>query len=136
MPLYEYECKNKHHIEVLRPFDRRSNSVVCGCGETATLMVSMPAKTAYGWGDTKWDGYYDRGLGVKLRDKSHREQVMQARGLRECQDGEVEAEQRKVMREHEAHEKNIKTYQRVLEDTGSSAMAMKQTFPDAGVRDV
>ena len=58
---------------------------------------------------------------------------MQERGLRELQPGEVEAEQRRVTREHEQHEQNVQTYQRVLEDTGSTAMAMAQTFPDVEV---
>ena len=90
----------------------------------------MPAKTAWQWGDTNWDGLYDRGLGTKIRDKKHREQIMNERGLRQLQDGEVEAEQRRVMREHEQHEKNINTFKKVLNDTGSTSKAMAQTFPN------
>tara|TARA_R100001086_G_scaffold96699_4_gene48089 strand:- start:536 stop:712 length:177 start_codon:yes stop_codon:yes gene_type:complete len=58
---------------------------------------------------------------------------MAERGLRECAPGEVEAEQRRVAREHEQHERNMKTYQSVLADTGSTAMAMAQTFPNPEV---
>jgi hypothetical protein len=61
---------------------------------------------------------------------------MRERGLRNLEDGEVEAEQRRLSTESDSHDKNMKTYQRVLDDTGSSAIAMKQTFPDAGVCDV
>jgi len=54
---------------------------------------------------------------------------MAAKGLRELQDGEVEAEQRRVQREHDQHNENVSTYQKVLEDTGSPVKAMEQTFP-------
>ena len=58
---------------------------------------------------------------------------MKARGLRELAPGEAEAEQSRAVREHEAHERNIQTYQRVYEDTGSDVLAMKETFPDPEV---
>ncbi len=58
---------------------------------------------------------------------------MAERGLRELQPGEVEAEQRRISREHDEHERQVQTYQRVLEDTGSTGMAMAQTFPDVEV---
>lgn len=133
MPLYEYHCRSGHLIEKLRKYERRFDEVVCECGQQASIVVSMPAKMAYQWGDTKWDGRYDRGLGVKLRDKKHREQVMKAKGLRPLEDGEVEAEQRRVSREHDAHNAQVKKYQQVLKDTGSTAKAMAETFPDTGV---
>jgi hypothetical protein len=91
------------------------------------------SKTANRWGDTQWDGKVDRGLGVTLRDRRHREQLMAARGLREAEEGEVEAEQSRVTAQHDQDNKNMKTYQRVLEDTGSSSLAMAQTFPDVEV---
>lgn len=134
MPLYSYRCRSGHVIEELRKFDRRMDELSCGiCQQPATIVVTMPAKTAWQWGDTKWDGFYDRGLGITYRDKSHRESVMADRGLRPLEDGEVEAEQSRVSREHEQHNKNVETFKRVLEDTGSSAMAMAQTFPDPEV---
>lgn len=58
---------------------------------------------------------------------------MKERGLRELREGEVEAEQRRVMREHEQHETNMATFQRVLKDTGSSSKAMAETFPNPEV---
>ena len=48
-------------------------------------------------------------------------------------EGEVEAEQSRVTAQHDQDNKNMKTYQRVLEDTGSSSLAMAQTFPDVEV---
>tara|TARA_R110002110_G_scaffold51805_11_gene151539 strand:- start:3140 stop:3421 length:282 start_codon:yes stop_codon:yes gene_type:complete len=88
------------------------------------------AKTALRWGDTQWDGKHDRGLGVTLRDRNHRDAVMRSRGLRPLEDGEVEAEQSRVTSEHDRCEQNMKTYQRVLEDTGNTSIAMAETFPN------
>lgn len=134
MPLYEYVCRAGHSIEVLRKYETRLNAIVCDvCGNPSTIVVSAPAKTALSWGDTEWDGRYDRGLGAQLRDKKHRESLMKAKGLRQLEDGEVEAEQRRAIREKETHEAQMNTYQTVLKDTGSTAMAIAQTFPDAGV---
>ena len=134
MPLYEYKCRAGHSIEKLRKYTSRLDEVVCDtCGGHATIAVSMPAKTVLGWGDTPWDGKYDRGLGVKIRDKKHREAVMKAKGLRQLEPGEVEAEQRRATREKEAHDAQVNKFQTVLKDTGSTSMAMAQTFPDAGV---
>jgi putative FmdB family regulatory protein len=133
MPLYEYSCACGRRLERLRPIDKRSTPVDCPCGLQAKHVPSMPARTAFSWGDTKWDGFYDRGLNVTLRDKNHRKAVMKQRGLRELQPGEVEAEQSRVLREHEQHEKNIKTYTTALKETGSTETAMARTFPNPEV---
>lgn len=131
MPLYEYRCaRTGRVVESLRKYEERK---YCPCGCGATQLVSAPAKTALRWGDTAWEGRYDRGLGMTYRSRAHRDEIMASRGLRECEPGEVEAEQRRVTNEHVKHEQNIQTYQRVLEDTGSTAMAMAQTFPNAEV---
>lgn len=133
MPLYDYQC-DCQKIELVRKYERRDDEMICSsCGTAFVRLVSMPSKTAWSWGDTQWDGYHDRGLNMKLRDKKHRDKVMQARGLREVNDGEVEAEVRRVTREHDEHERNMRTYQKVLKDTGSASTAMAQTFPNPEV---
>ncbi len=133
MPLYEYRCICGQHYERLRDMNSRSIPVDCLCGRQATHVPSMPARTAYGWGDTKWDGFHVRALNVTYRDKKHRDSVMKKRGLRQLQPGEVEAEQRRVSREHEQHERNIKTYTTALKETGSTETAMARTFPNPEV---
>ena len=133
MPLYEYACQDGHLSTDLRKYEERDALSVCRCGHPLSRLVSAPAKTAWSWGDSKWDGYHDRGLNMTLRDKKHREQVMKSRGLREVNDGEVEAEVARATREQEKHDKNMATYQRVLSDTGSHGIAMAQTFPDPEV---
>tara|TARA_R100001086_G_scaffold217333_2_gene133754 strand:+ start:348 stop:749 length:402 start_codon:yes stop_codon:yes gene_type:complete len=133
MPLYEYRCACGMHYERLRTMSSRSTPVQCVCGLEARHVPSMPARTAFAWGDTQWDGFHDRGLNITLRDKKHREAVMKKRGLRELQPGEVEAEQRRVCREHEQHEQNIKTYTTTLKETGSTETAMARTFPNPEV---
>ncbi len=129
MPLYEYRCRSGHVIMHLRSYKNRQAATKCDCGQAASIIVSAPARTSYKWGDTKWDGFHDRATGVTYRDENHRKRVMAAKGLRELQDGEVEAEQRRVQREHDQHNENVSTYQKVLEDTGSPVKAMEQTFP-------
>ena len=134
MPIYEYRCRAGHTTERFRKYEASRRPVQCKtCGAGAQLVPSLIAKTASSWGDTEWDGRHDRGLGVTLRDRRHREQLMAARGLREVEEGEVEAEQSRVTAQHERDEQNMKTYQRVLKDTGSTSMAMAQTFPDPEV---
>ncbi len=108
MPLYEYRCRSGHEITKLCKYEARLTSIICHCGQHASIMVSMPAKTAWAWGDTNWDGYHDRGLNMTLRDQKHREQVMRQRGLREVNDGEVENEIRRATSEHEKHERDMK----------------------------
>lgn len=130
MPLYEYRCALGHGTTALRRMDDRHLELACGrCGAPAALGVSAPAKTAWRWGDTKWDGRYDRGLGVQLRDERHRKAVMQQRGLRELEDGEVEAEVRRVSLEQEAHESRVATFTRTLRETGDASFAAAETFP-------
>ncbi len=61
MPLYEYNCRRSgRRVEALRTFEDRKECP-CGCG--ASRLISAPAKTALKWGDTAWEGRYDRGWG-------------------------------------------------------------------------
>jgi len=130
MPLYEYCCALGHKTAALRRMDDRYLSLACArCGAPSTLGVSAPAKTAWRWGDTKWDGRYDRGLGVQLRDERHRKAVMAERGLRELEDGEVEREVRRVSADQEAHDARVATFTRTLRETGDASRAAAETFP-------
>lgn len=127
MPLYEYPCQRTgRRVEVIRRYEERA---LCPCGCGAKRIISAPAKTAMKWGDTPWDGRYDRGLGTKLRDRNHRDRIMQQRGLRELQDGEVDAEVRRAEKESEAHEANVQTYKKHLAETGDAGLAIARTFP-------
>lgn len=127
MPIYEYQCQRVgYRIEAIRKYEDRA---VCPCGCGATRLVSAPAKTAYRWGDTKWDGKRDKGLGVTLRDENHRKQVMAARGLRELQDGEVEQHVREVQADSDKHEANVAAFQRHKAETGDVGLALARTFP-------
>ena len=131
MPIYEYDCKTSGlRIEVLRkPLDRH----VCPCGCGAPRVISAPAKTAYRWGDSKWDGSLDRGLGTRLVSKKHREAVMAQKGLRELQEGEVEREIREVTREAEQHNANVAAFTKHKAETGDAGLALARTFTSEGV---
>lgn len=135
MPIYEYGCSQcSEKTTRYRKYEVRREPVNCSsCGAPSKLVPSLISKTATKWGDTPWDGKVDRGLGVTLRSSEHRDAVMRERGVREIEPGEVEAEQSRVQREHEEHEANMKTYDRVLADTGCALTAMEQTFPNPEV---
>lgn len=134
MPLYDYRCSEGHVTEVLLAYTERASERRCICGRASSILVSMPARTSYGWGDTKWDGFHDRALNVTFRDKAHRDREMQKRGLRELAPGEVEAEQSRVTSEHDKHEAQMATFQSTMAETGGdSALAMERTFPNPEV---
>ncbi len=129
MPMYEYKC-GKCGLETERLFKHqdRPATIECPCGYEANLLVSAPARTAWSWGDTKWDGFHDRGLNVTLRDANHRKAIMQKRGLRELQDGEVEREVSRAVTAKETHDRQMSTFMKVQSETGSSAVACEQAF--------
>jgi putative FmdB family regulatory protein len=130
MPIYEYRCADGHRSEKLRKFENRKDAAACArCGAPASLAVAAPARTAWAWGDTQWNGFHDRGLNVTLRDKAHRESIMKQRGLRQVEDGEIEREISRATSEKDNHEAQVAKFQRVLADTGSTAKAMIETFP-------
>lgn len=129
MPLYDFRCPKGHVVERLLDYDERNTTPRCPCGEVSTVGVSMPAKTAFSWGDSAWTGKRDRALGVTYRDKAHRTAIMHERGLRELQPGEVEAEQRRSAREHTKHVADMKTFETAMAETNNSEVAMARTFP-------
>ena len=130
MPLYEYQCgRTGRRLELLRRYEDRK---FCPCGCGAKRLISAPAKTAMRWGDTPLDGRYDRGLGTTLRDKNHRAQIMQARGLRELQEGEVEAEISRAEKESAAHDVTVQSFKHHLAETGDTGLAIARTFPCDG----
>lgn len=129
MPVYEYGCTKCNLVtEQLHKHAERPAEIECPCGYEAKLLVSAPARTAWAWGDTKWDGYHDRGLNITLRDQKHRERVMKQRGLREVQEGEVEREIARVTREKEEHDRQVSTFTKVHSETGSTALACEKAF--------
>ena len=131
MPIYEYRCRVAgKRVEVLRKYEERG---FCPCGCGAPRIISAPAKTAYRWGDSKWDGAVDRGLGTRLVSKKHREAVMASKGLRELQEGEVEREIREVTREAEEHNANVAAFTKHKAETGDAGLALARTFSSEGV---
>ena len=127
MPIYEYACtRTGRYIEAIRKYEERA---VCPCGCGAKRIISAPAKTAYRWGDTKWDGKRDKGLGIILRDENHRKRVMAARNLRELDDGEVEQHVREVQADAAKHEANIAAFNKHKAETGDTGLALARTFP-------
>lgn len=131
MPLYEYKCSTcGSRTETIRSFTRRDELPSCACRGAMLRCVSAPSKTPWSWGDTSFDGFRDRGLGTTIVSKKHRELLMKQKGLREVEDGEVEAEIRTVTAAAEKHDREMETYKKVFKATGSHTAAIDQTFPE------
>lgn len=132
MPLYEAKCPEcDARVEYLRPHARRTETPNCSlCRVPTTPCVSAPAFTPSGWGDSKWAGRYDRGLGVTLRDKSHRERIMKARGLVEDTSYDQRNRLDKSVSDHSDHERTVRRYETNLrEANGDKGLAIANTFP-------
>lgn len=135
MPLYEYECPIcATRTEAVRPYTRRDASPICpGCRSYDLAMdrlVSAPAFTPSSWGDSKWAGKYDKGLGVTLQSKAHREQVMKSRGLVEDTAYDQQNRLDKSVSAHGDHERTVKRYEHNLREAGGDkGLAIANTFP-------
>ena len=93
-------------------------------------LVSSPAFTPSSWCDSQWAGRYDKGLGVTLRDKAHRERVMKARGLVEDNAYDQQNRLDKSVSAHGDHERTVKRYEHNLrEANGDKGLAIANTFP-------
>ena len=135
MPLYEYGCPIcSTRVEAVRPYDRRDSSPICpGCRSHDLKMerlVSAPAFTPSGWGDSQWAGRYDKGLGVTLRDRAHREHIMKARGLVEDTAYDQQNRLDKSVSAHGDHERTVRKYEHNLREAGGDrGLAIANTFP-------
>ena len=131
MPLYEYKCEEGHRSEILRKFEQRHDPTACPtCGHSTHIQVSSPAFTPSGWGDSKWAGRFDKGLGVTLRDKSHRDQILKARGLVEDSSYDQRNRLDKAVSDNNEHERTVKKYEANIEKHGGDkGLAIADTFP-------
>ena len=132
MPVYEARCPEcGHRVEYMRSVERRYETPVCPNDSTPTQkQVSAPAFTPSAWGDSKWDGRYDKGLGVTLRSKAHREQIMKSRGLVEDTVYDQQNRLDKAVSLHDDHERTVKRYEANLREArGDKGLAIANTFP-------
>lgn len=132
MPLYTRVCPDcGHRFDVMRSIATRNDPVDCTlCSAPTNRGVEMPAYTPSGWGDSKWAGRFDKGLGITLRDKAHRDRVMKERGLVE----DTVTDQRKrldhAVKEHTEHERTVSRFQSELtKANGDRGLAIANTFP-------
>lgn len=81
MPLREYRCEDDHVTdELIRSADPIPETTVCAfCGKEARHCLAAFARTPTRFGDSA--GYFDRGLGIYVKNTMHRNQVMKKRGL-------------------------------------------------------
>jgi putative FmdB family regulatory protein len=132
MPLYTRVCPEcDYRFDVMRSIDFRNDPVECIKCETPTKRgVELPAFTPSGWGDSKWAGRYDKGLGVTLQSKKHRDQIMKQRGL--VEDTVIDQRTRldKSIGEAAEHERTVARFNAELSNCGGDrGLAIANTFP-------
>ena len=131
MPLYEYKCAHGHLTTLLRKWQDKPKTTGCHlCGKEARTIVSAPAFTPSGWGDSKWAGRFDKGLGITLRDKKHRDQVMKERGLVEDTVRDQRNRLDSAMSQADEHDRTVARYKTNLDkNNGDKGLAIAETFP-------
>ena len=132
MPLYTRVCPGcDHQFDVMRSVATRNDPVECIKCETPTKRgVEMPAYTPSSWGDSKWAGRYDKGLGVTLQSKKHRDQIMKQRGLVEDTVTDQRARLDKSVSEAAQHERTVARFNTELSKAnGDRGLAIANTFP-------
>lgn len=132
MPLYEARCPECYTpVEYMARIDLRDSTPECLLCRVPTVRgVTAPAFTPSSWGDSKWAGRYDKGLGVTLRDKAHRERVMKARGLVEDTAYDQQNRLDRAVSLNRDHERTVKRYEANLREAGGDkGLAIANTFP-------
>jgi putative FmdB family regulatory protein len=80
MPIYDYKCEDGHYTEDFQKMKDCDEPTVCSvCGKTAKRIFGRSAWAVDRFGERF--PYFDRGLGMELRSKDHRRQVMKQKGL-------------------------------------------------------
>lgn len=132
MPLYTRVCPEcDYRFDVVRSIATRNDPVDCSnCGAPTKRGIEMPAFTPSGWGDSKWAGRYDKGLGVTLQSKRHRDQIMKQRGLVEDTVADQRARLDKSVSEAAQHERTVARFNTELSKAnGDRGLAIANTFP-------
>ena len=132
MPLYTRECMRcEVRFDVLRNMGKRDEPVPCKtCKGETRRGVALIASTPSGWGDSTWSGRFDKGLGITLRSKAHRDQVMKERGLVETTAYDQRAKLDKGISLNNEHERTMSRYNSELSKAnGDKGLAIANTFP-------
>ena len=80
MPIYDYKCEDGHSTEDYQTMANCDEPTVCSeCGKMAKRIIGRSAWAVDRFGERF--PYYDRGLGMELRSKAHRRQIIKERGL-------------------------------------------------------
>lgn len=87
MAFYTYHCETCNtEFDIRRPVSERNQPYFCPYdGVETKRMVTAPQFTPGSWGEQTGrfgvNGLYDRGLGMKIQNEKHRDQVLKQRGL-------------------------------------------------------
>lgn len=131
MPLYEFKCPScAKRSETIRSYEKRDDVFDCSaCHFPMIRLPPMMAKMASRWGDSTWNRF-DRGLGVKLESREHREKIMKQRGLVEVSEADIRKAEDKEMNDAADHERTMKKYSAALNvNNGDQGKAWADVFP-------
>lgn len=132
MPLYTRHCGTCPTLfVVLSKMDERNDPVPCeSCGADTYREVELTAYTPSGWGDSRWSGRFDKGLGITLQSKAHRDQVMAERGLVEDTVPDQLNRLDAVVSQASEHEATMARFQsELVKADGERGLAIANTFP-------
>ena len=137
MPIKEFNCDCGHVTEELfflsepQPITYPCES----CGRTASLQVSMMAKTRNAWGATMGgvNGVYDQGLGCYYSNMRERDEIAAAQGVIPLDNFSkhfIEDETQRRYDNAAAKDGVMKEYQdNIIKFDGNEEKAMTETFP-------
>lgn len=87
MAIYTYHCETCNtEFDIRRPVAERDEPYLCPYdGAVTKRMMTAPQFTPGSWGDQTGkfgvNGIYDRGLGVRVQNERHRDQILKKKGF-------------------------------------------------------
>ena len=80
MPIYDYKCPEGHYSDDVKKMSESEEPIECPeCGQEARRILGLSKWSVDRFGERF--PYFDRGLGMELRSKNHRRQIIKERGL-------------------------------------------------------
>lgn len=138
MPLFDYECGDRHRFEeFFKAGSEIPLTLPCTvCKQPAIKQLSSPAFTPGRWGDQTGkygvNGCYDKGLGATYHTSMERERIMDARGLVDAGSFDKHFHEDKIERATthvNEHRADVRTLNETLRETkGDAGQAIAETF--------
>lgn len=85
MPIYTYECKDGHRVELQKRIADRHNAPACECGEETKLVIT-PVNFENVMGAADFPGYHCPVTGGWVDSRVKRKEIMKRHNLQEAGD--------------------------------------------------